>query len=372
LHTKGAHDAYCPTGTGVGFYTDKTRGCFDVIMNSSDLVLAVIEKANISADKPFTIVDFGTADGGTSLPMLGKAVSAIKGKCADAQIHVIYEDQVTNDWASVFNYVHGNIPGGPSSYYLENQGVFVTACATSFFQQCVPNNSVDLGYCATAMHWLSSPPPNMKSALHHRMATKEETVEWEKQAAKDWETIITHRAKELAPGGTLVLVNFCTDKNGYFLGNSGLKYSMHDQFLQSWKSMVADGKITQSEFEATNFPNYYRNEEETLAPFKNPESAVSKAGLKLVSAETRITPCPYRANWLANKGDAKAHAKNFIPTTRTWSNATFYAGLDEKRPEAERRALVDEMYQRYEDKVAEEPEGHGMDYVHMYLVVRKD
>jgi len=325
----------------------------------------------ITADKPFVIVDFGTADGGTSLPMLSKAVGAIKKKNADAQIHVIYEDQVTNDWASVFNHVHGNIPSAPPSYYVENSGVFVTACATSFFQQCVPNRTVDLAYCATAMHWLSSTPPKMPSALHHRMATAEETVEWQKQAAKDWETILTHRANELAPGATMVLVNFCTDENGYYLGNAGLKYSMHDQFLQSWKAMKEEGKITQEEFEACNFPNYYRNTEETLAPFNNPESSVVKAGLKLVSQETRITPCPYRAGWLANKGDAKAHAKNFIPTTRTWSNATFFAALNESRPEAERRALVDEMYQRYEDKVAEEPEGHGMDYVHMYLVVQK-
>ena len=39
-----------------------------------------------------------------------------------------------------------------------------------------------------------------------------------------------------------------------------------------------------------------------------------------------MVPCPYREKWLKNGGDPEAHARWFIPTTRTWSNATFLSG----------------------------------------------
>ena len=44
------------------------------------------------------------------------------------------------------------------------------------------------------------------------------------------------------------------------------------------------GKISQEEYDNCVFPNYYRTKEETLAPFQDPNSAVSKAGLKVKRA----------------------------------------------------------------------------------------
>ena len=55
-------------------------------------------------------------------------------------------------------------------------------------------------------------------------------------------------------------------------------------------------------------------------------SIVRKAGLKLVSIKTDIVRCPYHQKWLAEPSDPAAYAKWFIPTLRTWSNHTFYAG----------------------------------------------
>ena len=35
------------------------------------------------------------------------------------------------------------------------------------------------------------------------------------------------------------------------------------------------------------------------------------------------------------------------------------------------RGLVDLFYQRYEDRVAENPDGHAMDYIHCYIAIEK-
>ena len=61
-----------------------------------------------------------------------------------------------------------------------------------------------------------------------------------------------------------------------------------------------------------------------------------------------------------------------MPTTRTWSNSTFVAGaLATGSTEEEAHALTDEMYARYEARVASDPAQHAMDYVHSYLHVSK-
>ena len=89
---------------------------------------------------------------------------------------------------------------------------------------------------------------------------------------------------------------------------------------------LVDKKISlflQEEFHRTTFVNYYRTVEEFKAPFESSDSPVSMAGLSLVSIETKAVPCPYREKWLQNRGDPAKHARWFMPTTRTWSNATF-------------------------------------------------
>ena len=51
------------------------------------------------------------------------------------------------------------------------------------------------------MHWLRDRPCDVTGALHHTMITvPEEKKKFQNQAAKDWETILLARAKELAPG----------------------------------------------------------------------------------------------------------------------------------------------------------------------------
>ena len=180
------------------------------------------------------------------------------------------------------------------------------------------------------------------------------------------------REQELKPGGQLVVVNFAKDEDGYFLGHSHrMSASMHHTFAELWSELV-----TPMEFEATNFPNQYRSLDAQCAPFQGSSSS-GKVGMTLVSAETMHVPCPYYDGFVESKetyafaGDAVGHAQNYIPTTRTWSNSTFLAGLHSRRSQEEKDAIVEEMFQRYADRVAAAPEDHAMDYVHAYLHAEK-
>jgi indole-3-acetate O-methyltransferase len=97
---------------------------------------------------------------------------------------------------------------------------------------------------------------------------------------------------------------------------------------------------------------------------------VHRAGLRLESAETRIVRCPYRAAF-EEHGDVDRFAEDYVPTLRSWSETVFFNSLDLARPLAERRAIIDDFYASYVDRVRGAPDGHAMDYVHVYMVVTK-
>ncbi|KXJ13312.1 hypothetical protein AC249_AIPGENE18832 [Exaiptasia diaphana] len=74
---------------------------------------------------------------------------------------------------------------------------------------------------------------------------------------------------------------------------------------------------------------------------------------------------------MREKGDPKEHAKRYVASFRTWSNATFISGLSDSRSAEEKSKIVDEFYHRCESLVAKQPEDHGFDFVEAYIVIRK-
>jgi len=368
-----SHIPFGPDGSG--FYSDNTKGCYLVILEAMPLISTALEAIEITnTDELFCIADYGTADGGTSMPVIVNCIKKLRDKYGDSlPINIVYEDQPTNDFKSIFLRVNGLIPG--SKGLLETfQNIYVTACGTGFYSQCLPPNYIDLGFSATAMHWLSEKPCNITDGLHHTMIQDEDERELFKlQAAKDWETILINRASEIKPGGYLVIVQFTIDNEGQYLGHTKFtKNCMFTTMTELWRQMMNEDLITMEEFTNTTFLNYYRTIEELSEPFINPDSNVAQTGMKLLHIETKVVKCPYKQQWTKNKGDPQEHAEWFIPTTRTWSNHTFYSALSEFRSEEERNGIVDELFARYARKVSEDPSHHGMDYVHAYLLIRRD
>ena len=382
LHRQLATEAsgkHVPWGSlGSGTYTAATKGCFDVIGRCEPLVqeaavrALAARKASGEANRaPFAISDFGTADGGTSLPLMRALVTAVRAAEPDAPIVVHYEDQSQNDWQSLFKLVDGSMADGPATYMDGSVGnIYVLASGASFYQQCFAPSSIDLGFCATAMHWLTSTPCEIPDALHSACTRDAPTAAaFAAQAATDWEAILLRRAAELKPGGQMVIANFAVDEQGQFLGTSGrVGASMHGCFAELWREVAGEAA-----FAATNFPNEYRSLEACAAPFAA-GGAATAARLSLVSAESALVECPYQNEWRAGEvSDAAEQARRFVPTTRTWSNSTFVAGAIAAGASAsDAAALADEMFKRYEARVAANPADHAMDYVHSYLHIAKD
>ncbi len=352
---------------GGGYYSLATLGAKHVIEGATPMVLKAVAAAADHAQREFTFTDMGCADGGTSLTMMRAAIDAIRTAAPKLDIRVLYTDQPRNDYNALFQIVYGNTDF--DTYLDEHQRVYVAASATSFYRQIVPDATLHLGFSATAMHWLSRKPGNISDHVHMVGAHGAELERFAEQGHRDWETILLHRAAELAPGGRLVLVNFARDEQGRHLGNTGGVH-MFDTFNAIWRGFVEDGTISEQEYRNMTLPQYYNTVEEFGAPLLETHGPVHRAGLRLEHIETRIVPCPFAADFAAH-GDSERFAREYIPTLRSWTEATFFDALNRARPGDERRELIDRYYSAYQDRVRADPAGHAMDYVHAYMTIRK-
>lgn len=354
--------------TGGGGYSLATKGAKDVIDGAWPLVETAIARIPDRPGRAFTLSDMGTADAGASFDMIGKAIDAIRGRFPERDVQVVYTDQPRNDYNAVFRRAHG-LDGEPS-YLDRHENVQVLASAMSFHRRILPAGTLDLGFSATAMHWLSRKPCDIEDHVHMVGASGPPLAAFRAQGAADWEAILRSRATELAPGGRLVLVTFGIDEEGRYLGSTG-GVDMFDAFALIWRRMASEGRISADEHRAMTLPQHYRTMEEFRAPLDDPGNPVREAGLVLEHCESRVVPCPFAAEF-ARHGDAERFARDYVPTPRSWSAAAFRAALDPSRPDDERDGVVDAFFRAYEAMVREAPEGHRMDYVHVYLTVAKD
>jgi len=356
------------TMSGGGLYSLATTGAKHVIDAATPLVLNAISTLPLESIEPgFTISDMGCADAGTSLTMIGKVIDAVSARTPDTPIRIVYTDQPHNDFNALITNVYGL---GPFETYLgKRENIFPLVSATSFYRQILPSNSLNIGFSATAMHWLSQKVCNISNHVQAVGAQGSELQAFRDQAHSDWRQILMHRAKELKPGGKLILINFGTNEAGQYLGNTG-GINMFDTFNQIWQSFLDQKRIDTQEYENMTLPQYYNSVEEFSAPLVDPGEAVYQAGLRLDHIDTRIVKCPFAEDFRHHR-NAERFADEYIPTLRSWNESIFFNALSNDRPVEERRKIIEDYYDTYKAMVRENPGGHRMDYVHAYMVISK-
>ena len=358
---------------GGGYYSQRTRGAKDVIDNAvSMLEDAVAALPTRTTERNIQIADYGAADGGTSKQAIYRTISALRKRYPQHQITVTYSDLPGNDYSTLFRNLTGVDDDSEDNYLKDFGSVFVNACSIGFHSQLMPDQTLDIGFSATAMHYVSEKPCQIPNHVHMVGASGSALDAFSRQARDDWNRILLSRAAELKPGGRLVFMNFGIDEDGRYLGNTG-GINMFNTFNDIWNELHEEGSITHDEWVDATFSQFYRTREEFCAPLVDPSSEVYQSGLRLVSAHTGVVKCPYRAAYEAagETMSTQEFAASYIPTLRSWSETVFATALDSARPENARAALGDLFYQRYEDRVAADPTGNAMDYVHCYLAIEK-
>ena len=354
---------------GAGYYSKKTIGAKIAIDSLQHLIINALN--NISKSKNLRFADFGSADGGTSQELWYNVISVMRERGDHRPIEIIYTDLASNDFSTLFKTMQGMGENVDLAYQKEFENVFVHGCGTGFHDQLVTSGTLSLGFSATAMHYVSEKPCQILNHVHMVGSSDIERSKFKKQALVDWEAILSARAKELEPGGRFICINFGIDENGRYLGNTGGK-SMFESFNRHWKSHLESSIITEEEFISATFPQHYRTVEEFSQPFMGNDCLANKIGLKLNRIFTKLTKCPYRQEYEKNKATItpEEFAKEFIPTTRSWSETVFRSALKNRTYE-ETNQIVESFYKNYENEVANSPSEHSMDYVHIVMEIER-
>ena len=288
----------------------------------------------LSGSTPFAIADYGAADGGTSIDMMRKAVARIRQAAPrSADHHHLYR--------SAAQRFLGAVPAAARTAAGHTENPLGAAAECLHLRQRHELLSADISglrrsrsasrrrrCTGSASCRCRSPTIRMRSAPTRRRRRCSAAA-----ALADWDTILLHRARELAPGGKFVLVNFCEDEQGHYLGHTG-GVNMHDTFAKHWRNLLQDGTISEAEYRRANFVQFYKTKEDFTAPLRRSRFRRAARPASFSKKPSRARPdVPTRPNSSA-RAIRPRFAKSYIPTLRSWSESTFMGGLDPSRPAA--------------------------------------
>jgi hypothetical protein len=220
---------------------------------------AVESVALDAGDQPVVIADYGSSQGKNSLLPMHIAIKMLRSRLGPQRpISVFHIDQPLNDFNTLFEVLGTD----PDRYAADEANIFPSAIGRSFYENVLPPSSVHLGWCSFAAMWLSRFPSSIPGHFMSIRSTGAVRAEFEQQAAQDWESFLSSRAKELREGGRLVVVLPAVDDNGW----TGLE-PLFDHANAALAEMVKEGAITARERAAMVVGAYPRREGDVLAPF---------------------------------------------------------------------------------------------------------
>ncbi|KAK7497063.1 hypothetical protein BaRGS_00011799 [Batillaria attramentaria] len=368
-----------------------------------DLMLSNLDSVPVPSKKGvFTIADYGTSDGYASMPlfttMILSCVSfplyilnneeklrAKHGK--ELAIQVIYEDQERNDFNALFNRLYDQ-----ESYLFQFNNVYPMATNTNFYKQCVPDGTCDVIFCNAGAHYLRDPEVKFADAIVHfsPSVTEEELRAFRKEAASQWEDFLVLRARELKPGGLLVVMSLSShddyrqlvlnpdankDESDVIKNQAVTAYRLFVDVEQAWRELRGRNLITEEEYKNYQMSLVFRGAGEITKPFHEVNSLVLQSGLSLEFHDQHFHPDPWKTSWcsLQRQGGVSVPYDEYVTMMfRAVSSVSIHGNLSRMRSEEDKQAIVEQYYEIFRQKVASaHPDSYVNDHICSRLVARK-
>ena len=149
------------------------------------------------------LADYGSSQGKNSLIPMRAAINGLRRRVGPRRaISVFHIDQPSNDFNSLFEVLDAD----PDRYVADDPEVYPAAIGKSFYENVLPPQSVHLGWSSYAAVWLSRVPAVIPDHFISVCCSGQVREAFDRQAAKDWETFLTLRARELRPRGRLIVL----------------------------------------------------------------------------------------------------------------------------------------------------------------------
>jgi hypothetical protein len=291
-----------------------------------------------SGDRPIFMVDYGSSQGKNSLAPMRAAIAALRARIGRQRpIFECHTDLPSNDFGELFNVLGDD----PESYLQGEPHVYPFAIGRSFYRSLFPSNGVDLGWSSYAAVWLSQIPVQIPGHFFIPCSTGPVRAEFDRQAARDWETFLALRAAELRLGGRLVVALPA-------LARDDPVVAMMDHANAELSTLVAEGVLTAEERARMTIASCPRREEELLAPFARDGRF---HGLVVEHSSTLSVP---DAAWIGfeRDGDAAALARKRALFVRATFVPSLAQALAPTRSAGERQAFADRLEEGVARRVA--------------------
>jgi hypothetical protein len=309
--------------------------------------------------QPIVIADYGASTGHNSLLPIGAAIAVLRKRTRpEHSILVAHTDVPDNDFTAMFR----TLADDPDTYLHKETATFASAVGRSFYTQILPSDSVNLGWSAWAIQWLSRVPAPIPD--HVAVAySSDETIRaaYAKQAAHDWHEFIAFRGRELCPGARLVVMTMAVDEDGEF-GYRPLLSALVDALDE----LAAGGLFTADELHRMCIPTVGRSEADFLAPFapKGRFERLEIEHLEVFNAEDRF--------WMQYQvdRDAKAFGAQWAAFVRAAVFPTLASALEGGVADPRSAQFFDQLEAGIATRMAAAPEQMRIPLAHLVLIKR--
>jgi hypothetical protein len=306
--------------------------------------------------RPVTVLDLGSSEGGNATRVMGTIVAGLRRR-TDQPVQTVYSDLASNN----FNRLFANLQEARRAGRFP-AGVYPGAVGGSFYGPLLPPGTVHLATCFNSIQWLDHlPPVPLPDAVAYRRphpprpglsVSPEVTSAFARQAEQDLIRFLECRARELVPGGKLLLAS-PGDTDQVRIAD-GIADVLNDACLD----LVAGGRLKREEYERLTMPVYFRTVAELLAPLERADSPV-RGAFAVDHAEALEVPTPFLVEYRRG-GDVAAYAGAYTGFLRAISEPVVRAALNDPDGGA---ATVDGLYERVQARVLAEPERYAWRYV---------
>jgi hypothetical protein len=342
---------------GAGYYDQHSTAQFSSIQALGDWVDGAVATLPLpDPGQSVTVLDLGSSEGGNATRVMTTIVERLRRRTWQP-VQTVYSDLASNN----FNRLFANLEEARSAGFLA-AGVYPSAVAGSFYGPLLPPGTVHLATSFNAIQWLDQLPavpiPDFVAYLRPNpprqglAMSAEATIAFRRQAEHDLVRFLESRARELVPGGKLLLSS-PGDTDLARIGD-GLADVLNDACLD----LVDAGQLQRQQYERLTMPVYFRTVEELLAPLQREDSPV-RGAFAVDRAEALEVPTPFFVEFLLS-GDVAAYARAYTGFLRAVSEPVVRAAFEQREKEA---VTVESLYERVRARLLAEPDRYMFRYI---------
>mmetsp|Transcript_37319 Transcript_37319/g.43438 ORF Transcript_37319/g.43438 Transcript_37319/m.43438 type:complete len:366 (-) Transcript_37319:456-1553(-) len=313
------------------------------------------------------VADLGCATGGNSIAPLVYVSSQLPSVCV---MEAILVDLPSNPWTVVASTVTPESITA-SQPHRRASTTFVSMIGRTFYEPCVPPETLTLSYSFVATHWLQSYGGDLPSGLcaSDPLHVPEPEVwnAWKSAGESDWNMFVNARYKELDVGGVFIGA-VCGIKSDGDHPWSKVGYLVY----QAMESRVKRG----DGLDSCVLPCWYRTDADIRAGFEQTTKLDNYGDdngrvWDVEVCEYHETVDPIRERLLRGEITAREYGRLVIDSFRAVSNPTIVNCLSKTMDPDELDTLMEDVYEACIDPIGADPDQYNLDESFWYVLAKK-